>query len=88
MFTASLNGLKPALTIGEKMKYLPFLLMLYALSLQAQEVKQNPDGSVTLTFSKQEADRCKNGGGCVVMPVSDLEPIIRETAKYMCGKSV
>lgn len=70
------------------MKYLLLPMMLYALSSQAQEVKVNPDGSVTLTFSKQEADKCKNGGGCVVMPVNDLEPIIRETAKMMCGKSI
>jgi hypothetical protein len=70
------------------MKLLGISLMLFALSLQAQEVKVNPDGSVTLTFSKQEADKCKNGGGCVVMPVSELEPVIRETAKMMCGKSI
>lgn len=70
------------------MKLLVFPMMLFALSLQAQEVKVNPDGSVTLTLSKQEAENCKKGGGCVVMPVSDLEPIIRETARMMCGKSV
>lgn len=70
------------------MKILGVSLMLFALSLQAQEVKVNPDGSVTLTLSKQEADNCKNGGGCVVMPVKDLEPLIRETARMMCGKSV
>ena len=54
----------------------------------AQEITVNKDGSVTLKFTKQEADACKNGGGCVVMPVSELEPIIRETAKMMCGKSI
>jgi hypothetical protein len=70
------------------MKLLGISLMLFALSSQAQEVKVNPDGSVTLTLSKQEADKCKNGGGCVVIPVNELEPIIRETAKMMCGKSI
>ena len=70
------------------MKKLLLILLLSAHYSQAQEVKVNPDGSVTLTFSKAEADKCKNGGGCVVMPVSELEPIIRETAKMMCGKSI
>jgi hypothetical protein len=86
MFTDSLNGLGLAITIGEKMKLLTFPLMLFALSLQAQEVKVNKDGSVTLTLSAAEAKACKDGGGCVVMPVSELEPIIREAAQNLCGK--
>lgn len=69
-------------------KILCFALALYSCSLYAQEITVNKDGSVTLKLSKEEADKCKKGGGCVVMPVSDLEPIIRETAKMMCGKSV
>lgn len=70
------------------MKKLLLILLLSAPYSQAQEVKVKPDGSVTLTFSKAEAGKCKNGGGCVVMPVSELEPVIRETAKMMCGKSI
>jgi len=69
-------------------KVLCYALAFYSCALFAQEVTVNKDGSVTLKFTKQEADACKNGGGCVVMPVSELEPIIRETAKMMCGKSI
>ena len=69
-------------------KVLCYALAFYSCALFAQEVTVNKDGSVTLKFTKQEADKCKNGGGCVVMPVSELEPIIRETAKMMCGKSI
>jgi hypothetical protein len=67
------------------MKKLLLILLLSAPSY-AQQVQVNPDGSVTLTLSKQEADRCKNNGGCVVIPINDLEPIIRDAAKNMCGK--
>ena len=70
------------------MKYLILVAALFAPYSLAQEVTVNPDGSVTLKLSKQEADRCKSGGGCVVMPVSELEPVIRDAAKLMCGKSV
>lgn len=69
-------------------KVLCIALAFYSFSLFAQEIIVNKDGSVTLRLSKQEADKCKNGGGCVVMPVSELEPVIRETAKMMCGKSI
>jgi len=69
-------------------KVLCYALAFYSCSLFAQEVTVNKDGSVTLKFTKAEADKCKNGGGCVVMPVSELEPVIRETAKMMCGKSI
>lgn len=69
-------------------KVLCIALALYSCSLFAQEVTVNKDGSISLKFTKEEADKCKNGGGCVVMPVSELEPIIRETAKMMCGKSI
>lgn len=67
-------------------KVLCFALAFYSCSLYAQEVTINPDGTVTLTLSKQEADHFKNGGGCVVIPVHELEPIIREAAKQMCGR--
>lgn len=70
------------------MKYLILAVVMFAPYSSAQEVTVNKDGSVTLTLSKQEADKCKNGGGCVVIPVNELEPIIRETAKMMCGKSI
>ena len=67
-------------------KILCFALSFYTCSLFAEEVKQNPDGSVTLTFSKQEAEICKNSGGCLVIPLNELEGIMREAAKNMCGK--
>lgn len=69
-------------------KILCIALTLYSCALFAEEVTVNKDGSVTLKLSKEEALACKNGGGCVVMPVTQLEPIIRETARHMCGKSV
>lgn len=64
------------------------LTSIYSLSLFAQEVTINKDGSVTLTLSPKEAELCKKGGGCVVMPVSDLEPLIRDAARFMCGKTI
>lgn len=69
-------------------KILCIALALYSCSLFAQEVTVNKDGSISLKFTKEEADKCKNGGGCVVIPVNELEPIIREAAKMMCGKSI
>jgi hypothetical protein len=69
-------------------KVLCYALAFYTCSVFAQEVTVNKDGSVTLKLSAEEAKACKDGGGCVVMPVSELEPIIRETAKMMCGKSI
>lgn len=70
------------------MKKLILAVALFVPSLQAQEMTLNPDGSVTLTFSKEEADACKRGGGCVVIPISEIEPIVREAAKMMCGKEI
>jgi hypothetical protein len=67
-------------------KVLCFALAVYSCALFAQEVKVNPDGSVVLTLSKQEAEYCKNNGGCLVIPVNDLEPLMREAAKNMCGR--
>jgi len=67
-------------------KVLCYALAFYTCSVFAQEVTINEDGSVTLRLSKQEAQLCKKGGGCVVMPVSELEPIIREAAQNLCGK--
>lgn len=64
------------------------VLILFISFAHAQEVTVNPDGSVTLKLSKQEAENCKKGGGCVVMPVKDLEPIVREAAQFMCGKTI
>ena len=60
--------------------------MMLSAPCYSEEVKLNPDGSVTLTFSKQEAELCKNSGGCLVIPLNELEGIMREAAKNMCGK--
>ena len=52
----------------------------------AQEVTVNKDGSVSLTLSKQEAERCKKSGGCPFIPLDELEAVMLEAAKNMCGR--
>ena len=57
---------------------------LFALSCNDQEVTINKDGSITLTLSKQEAEHCKKSGGCLLIPLDELEAVMREAAKNMC----
>ena len=66
------------------MKYL--LILLMSAPCFAQTVNLNPDGSLTLTLSKEAADHCKKSGGCLVIPMDELEAAMREAAKNMCGK--
>ena len=54
-------------------KILGIALSLYACVAFAQEITQNPDGSVTITVSKEEVEQCKANGGCMLVPMKMIE---------------
>lgn len=54
----------------------------------AQEIKGNPDGSVSITITKEQAEECKKGGGCTLISMQMIEALVIESARYMCGKKI
>ena len=86
MFTGLVGGSNAVPTIGEKMKKILLLLMLFAPYSLAQEIVKK-DGKVFLQLDEQTAKDCEKWG-CYLIPAPAMEQIIRESAKYMCGKSV
>lgn len=68
------------------MKYL--LLCLLIFPVNAADVINNKDGSVTVTLSAVEMIECAKNGGCVLISVKDISDISKEAAAYMCGKSI
>lgn len=64
------------------------VLALYSCSLFAQEIKQNPDGSISITITKEMADDCKRNGGCTLISMKLIEAIIWESANQLCGKKI
>lgn len=61
---------------------------MFALCSQAQEIKGNPDGSVSITITKEQADECKKNGGCTLISMKMIEAIIWEAANQLCGKKI
>ena len=68
------------------MKYL--LLLTLCLNVNAADVINNQDGSVTIQMSPQEMNECAKKGGCVIISVQDVQEISKEAAAYMCGKTI
>ena len=68
------------------MKYL--LLLTLCLNVNAADVINNQDGSVTVTLSAKEMLECEKKGGCVLISVKDVYEISQEAARHMCGKSI
>ena len=68
------------------MRYL--ILILPALPVNAADVINNQDGSVTIQMSPQEMNECAKKGGCVIISVQDVQEISKEAAAYMCGKTI
>lgn len=68
------------------MKYL--LLLTLALPVNAADVINNPDGSVTVIISPKEMLECEKKGGCVLISVQDIYEISKDAAKHMCGRSI
>jgi len=68
------------------MKYL--LLLLLAFPVNAADIINNSDGSVTIVISVEEMIECSQKGGCVLISVQDVQEIAKNAATHMCGKSI
>lgn len=64
------------------------VLAFCSVSVFAQEINRLPDGSITITLNKEQAEECKNNGGCAIIPMKLLEALVWESAKQMCGKRI
>lgn len=68
------------------------ILLILALTLiphvNAADIINNPDGSVTIIISVEEMIECSQKGGCVLISVQDVQEIAKNAAMHMCGKSI
>mgnify|MGYP000984364645 CR=1 FL=1 len=75
-------------TDPSKWKVIPTNDFEFVIDMIRDVTKLNPDGSVTITFTKNEAEACKKAGGCLFIPMNELQQIVKESAKLLCGKSI
>lgn len=63
-------------------------ILLISFSVNAADVINNQDGSVTLNISPEEMLECEKKGGCVLISVKDVQDVAKNAALHMCGKSI
>lgn len=57
-------------------------LLFMAMAAQAIEVVENPDGTATITLTKEEVNQCKEQNGCTVA-TKDLEDVHEKAMKFV-----
>jgi hypothetical protein len=86
MFTVFLNGVTQEKTIGDPMKYLLILLMMCA-PCYAQEVKKDKKGRTVIVLDEKQSKECEKYG-CLITPLNQLEQVVIDIAKHMCGQRI
>lgn len=68
------------------MKYI--LLFLISVNVFANELtfESQQDGSVVIKVPKEIVEQCKKEGGCVLISYQSIEEVVRNSARYLCGK--
>lgn len=68
------------------MKYI--LLFCISLNCLATELtfEGQQDGSVVIKVPKEIVEQCQKEGGCVLISYKNIERVVINSAKYMCGK--
>lgn len=56
-----------------------------ASPVPAATAETNPDGTVTITLTKEQAEYCEKHGSCMVVPIELIREAIRRAANS-CGK--
>lgn len=70
------------------MKYI--LLFLISVNVFANELtfEGQQDGSVIIKVPKEVVEQCQKEGGCVLISYQNIEKVISNVAKQLCGKEI
>lgn len=72
-------------------KILCIALAFYSLSVFAQEeltFEEKQDGSIVINVPKEIVEQCQKEGGCVLISYKNIEQVVVNSAKHMCGKEI
>jgi hypothetical protein len=72
-------------------KILCIALAIYSLPLFAQEgltFEEKQDGSMVINVPKKIVEQCQKEGGCILISYQNVERVIGNVAKNMCGKEI
>ena len=72
-------------------KVLCIALALYSISLFAKEeltFESKKDGSMVINVPKGIVEQCQKEGGCILISYQNVERVIGNAAKHMCGKEI
>ena len=70
------------------MKYI--LLFFISINVFANELtfEDQPDGGVVIKVPKEIVEQCQQEGGCVLISYKNIEQVVINSAKHMCGKEI
>lgn len=70
------------------MKYI--LLLTLALNVHAAELtfENKQDGSMVINVPKEIVEQCQKEGGCILISYQNVERVISNAARHMCGKEI
>lgn len=65
-----------------------YLLLFISFNCLAADFQEKKDGSMVITLTKQEMVECTKEGGCVIISMKGISEVAKNSAAYMCGKSI
>jgi len=70
------------------MKYI--LLFFISFNCLATELtfENKQDGSMVIKVPKEIVEQCQKEGGCILISYQNVERVVVNSAKHMCGKEI